>query len=386
MSCPDEQDIFISKEGDPGPPTLSAYWTAMATQQTVFATLKPSNLPAKISFDTLAQLLASDPQDVTSKYHCHVAATRIRDREIAHYQQHKLLSCSDNADGNDTATSTELESDVESELVDCGSIWTGLYPFDMARPPREPSAGWIYGRSQDVEFYTPARDNDIRGRHGIFNFDIQTGYIILFSRASITGKHVVTVDGCQISRGKSYLLNKQKMRLGFGRCLYEFEYTPFARTAEFEKQRQKYMSVFLQTPTDKMYSLTPTPSAQTRTLGDWTLCSNLGFGTFGKVYSATNSKGRLVAIKIVDRTSRTAAEVDGETKVLKRLTDLVKAETTDQGSCVLCLLEVIYTAPAGSEIFQGGQFEDVAYVFEQCVPETFEDLLKPVRRDYQRLG
>ena len=357
----------------------------MATR-TVFARLTPLNLSAKLCFHAHAQSLTDKPQDVISNFHCHIADTRIYDSEIAQYQKRKLLSYSEDADGNETATSTELDTDVESDSACCGSIWTGFYAFDVAHPPREPVAGWVYGRSQDAEFHNPTRDHDIRGRHSIFNFDTQTGYMNLYSRASITGKHAVAVDGRQIGRGKSCLLNKQTLCLGFGQCLYEFKYTPFAHTDEFDKQRQKYMSAFLRTPADKMYSLTPTPSAQTRTLGEWTLCSNLDFGTFGKVYSATNSKGRLVAIKVVNRTSCTAQEVQRETKVLRQLTDLARAEAVDQRPHVLWLMEVIYTGPTGSEVFQGGQFEDVAYVFEQCVSETFEDLLRPVKRKYQRLG
>jgi serine/threonine protein kinase len=213
--------------------------------------------------------------------------------------------------------------------------------------------------------------------------DEGTGYLVLFSRASNSGKYEVSVDGVKVGRGERHLLNKQKMRLSLGGHVYDFEYMPFASTNEFEAQRRNYMSEFLQI-SGREFTLTPTPKMQSRTLGEWTIGSSLGRGTFGKVYSATNSKGGLVAIKIVDRNSRTEGEVEREIKVMDELTKLVKSQGIKESSPILCLQEVIYTG--GHEDFQGGQFEDVAYVFEQCVPETFEDLLKPAMENHRRSG
>lgn len=305
------------------------------------------------------------------------------DREVALSQRLVCSSRTDEDDGDLTTTSTESGTDNETSVADAGLVWTGWYPFDLRYPPHDPYAAWWYGRSKAADFHNPTRDksSDVRGGHVIFNLDERTGYIKLFPRISSTGKHEVTVDGVKLARRERYLLNKGKMRLSFGGHPYDFEYMPFASTETFQAQRRNYMSDFLQI-SSRDFSLTPTPQSQSRTLGEWTICSSLGRGTFGKVYSATNAKGQLVAIKIVDRTSRTKREVEREIKVMGELTKLAKSQ--GQSDSILCLLDVIYTN--GHEHFQGGHFEDVAYVFKQCARSTFVELLRPVMDNHRRFG
>jgi len=87
------------------------------------------------------------------------------------------------------------------------------------------------------------------------------------------------------------------------------------------------------------FDLTPTPAGKPWVFGDWTIIQSLGQGSSGRVYSATNSKSQLVAIKFIEGSRRTA-RVQVEVQTHRQLTELAK--TGNNGGRLLQLLEVVY--------------------------------------------
>lgn len=81
-------------------------------------------------------------------------------------------------------------------------------------------------------------------------------------------------------------------------------------------------------------ALTPTPGTTFRCFGHWVIASPLGRGAYGKVSSATNNKGELVAINIIERSERTAYQVSCEVHILRELLKLSEVREGDRkGFC-----------------------------------------------------
>lgn len=91
------------------------------------------------------------------------------------------------------------------------------------------------------------------------------------------------------------------MSIRIGDLKYEFKYTDSAYTDRYYRTRQAYMEEDLNLSNFLNETITPTPSAAFRTLGDWTINASLGRGASGKVVSGTNSKGEIVTIKVMGR-------------------------------------------------------------------------------------
>jgi hypothetical protein len=340
----------------------------MQSTSSVFATLEPSNLQAKLDFDYLAARLSKQEQDgkAANRRYIHVNAEQEYNPEIYRLRLRRSYPVSEDLDPI-SATSTEVDTDGDNDLQPSGMIWTGYYPLDLTNPPTDREVGWVAGKGDpenEVEILLGLNDkhNDVRGRHIILNFHHKdTGFLSILSRASITGKYQVTVNGKDVIRGSTHSLNQNPMIVRLGTLEYIFSYTDLIKGETFSYQRKRYLNT-----TAPVFDLLPTPKGQARTFGAWTICNSLGKGSFGKVHSATDYKGRIAAIKVVDRT-KSHKEVRNEIQVLQEL-----ARTQDDGGHLLRLIEVIYPNSYGT----GAPFEEVAIILQPCVQGTFEQLTK----------
>jgi hypothetical protein len=344
----------------------------MDISRTAFATLSPANLPAKLAFSALADLIAAQDGSDAHKRFVHVNTQQRYDRDVLRYNM--ALRRPVRADDALSESSTEIDTDVEDRVKPSGMIWTGCYTFDMGSLPADHSRGWTAGKEApgtEVDFLltTNGRQSDIRGRHVIFNFHQSTGYLYIVSRASSSGRSPVSVNGHEVPRGMTYSLNQQRMKIRLGTLEYVFEYTDYANSTDFQTRRGGYMTEVMGV-SGATFDLTPTPSGKPRTIGDWTFSTPLGTGAFGRVHSATDSKGRIAAIKTIERKSRTADQVKEEIRILKELTALAEAEGAQDR--ILCLVDVIY--PKGEE-YTDAPFEEVSLVLQPCVLHTFADLV-----------
>ena len=340
--------------------------------EAVFATLTPANLSAKLAFSALATHFAAQ-NGSTNKRFVRVNTQQQYDRDVLRY--HMALRRPLRADDAFSESSTEIDTDVE-DIKPSGMIWTGCYTFniDPDNVPGDCSKGWTAGKGApetvvDFLLTTNGRQPDIRSQHAMFNFHRSTGYLYLVSRASSNGRSPVTVNGHDIARGMTYSLNQKAMKIRLGTLEYVFDYTDFSNSAEFREDRVRYMTQYLGI-SESNFDLTPTPSGQPRTIGDWTFSNPLGAGSFGRVHSATDSKGRIAAIKTVERRSRNANHVKNEVRILKELTTLAESEgAQDQ---ILRLIDVIYPK---TEEYTNDPFEEITLVLQPCVRETFDTLI-----------
>lgn len=334
--------------------------------QYVVATLKPSNQLAKLAFShTIEQ--SSD----TLHRRVFVETEPRYDRDILRLRLKRKALLQSNVNDDASESSTDPGSGTEQELRPLGMVWKGYYLFDLDEPPDKPQTGWTVGKGRDeinIDFpiNTPLRRDEIRGYHALFNLHHDTGYFYIISRASSMTS--VTVNGREVARGEMCALNQSPMIVSFGPLDYVFEYTDTARSATFNNRLGQYMKNYLNVARSD-FSLTPTPTGQIRTVGDWTLGQSLGKGSHGKVYAATNFKNHIVAIKLVDRKSKRDA-VNKEIETLKALTELAKDK--DDGWRLLRLRDVIYQN--GTEEYSSTRFEDIILVLEPATLDCFDRL------------
>ena len=104
-------------------------------------------------------------------------------------------------------------------------------------------------------------------------------------------------------------------------------------------------------------------------MGPWTLHKSLGKGVSGRVFLASNSRNEVVALKTIERNSRTAPSVDIEISILRELTKL--ARERDEEMRIVRPREVLYSKDAAQDSTAGG-FEVVGLVLEPMTPQTFE--------------
>jgi serine/threonine protein kinase len=151
---------------------------------------------------------------------------------------------------------------------------------------------------------------------------------------------------------------------------YNFQYTDFASTEDFKKERKEYLAARLKALPSAFFNML-TPRRSTRTIGQWTLNDPLGKGSAGRVFLASNSKNQVVAVKIMECTSKSAGVVDKEIGRYRDLTAL--AQKRDDEGRLVRLKKTI--DPRDEEFTSGTAFEDVALVLEPMTPETLDDLV-----------
>lgn len=106
-------------------------------------------------------------------------------------------------------------------------------------------------------------------------------------------------------------------------------------------------------------------------VGQWTLHGSLGAGGFGKVYTATNSRSQVVAVKNLVRDGFIQARnLESEIQVFRDLTEL--AENANDAGRLLRLIEEIYQS--GNQVFHSTTFDNVWLVMEPVVPQTIAQL------------
>lgn len=362
----------------------------MALSQFAFAILRPANAVAKISFNTVYET-ASRHQTAAHSCQMHVKTEQEYDREVFLFRsqqrrkQQLQQTCGDVPEDVMSDTPTEPDTDNEQELRHLGVVWAGYYQFDLDCPPADPQIGWTVGKGREgmsIDFLVTTRNisHEVKGYHARFNLHPNTGYLYI-SKTSGAVTTKVAVNGNDVSCRQAYALNQTPMNIRMGQLEYTFEYTEIACSDSFYKRREEYMKSHLNGSVPNP-SLTPTPAGQARTIGSWTFNASLGRGAFGKVFTATNSRNHVVAIKIVERNSKTANEVEHEIQVLQDLKRLAETEN-DEGRLVR-LRETIYQD--GKQEYKSASFEDVALVFEPAAESDFTQLIDTAANQRLQLG
>ncbi|KAI1922904.1 hypothetical protein LOZ66_003033 [Ophidiomyces ophidiicola] len=337
----------------------------MTLSSETFARLTPSNTLAKLAFDAMYEVGPSiDGQQVF------VQPQQEYSKDILLYrlQQIKLAS----GEANESDTPTDPDTDTEKGLKHHGMIWSGWFEFKLSPGPYDPEYGWALGKGRNqinVDFCIPSPrlSTGLRGLHALFNFHPTTGYLFI-SRISGTPNASVSVNGKSVGYREQFSLNQNPMEIQIGLLQFEFRYTEFAYTRLYYLDRDEYFKRELQRTSFPITTITPTPSTSLQNFGHWTLMTPLGSGTYGKVFSGTNSKSEIVAAKIITRNTKNAVEVIRGIKTLREIQNLPEIHAGDKDR-ILRLREAIYQD--GAEINTPKVFEEVALILEPAVHCTF---------------
>ncbi|KAM5505383.1 hypothetical protein McaMca56_000027 [Microsporum canis] len=186
-----------------------------------------------------------------------------------------------------------------------------------------------------------------------FNLHQRTGYLFI-SKTSSALSAEVTVNGKAVRSGEQSSLNQTSMNIRINRLEFEFQYTDIAYTGKYYGDRK---------------------GRTFRCFGEWTISNFLGKGAYGRVSSATNSKGEVVAIKVVERDERKAEQIDHEIRVLKSLQELSEINEGDKNRIVR-LKDTVYSS--GNASSRPTTVEEVALILEPTVSATLSDLINPI--------
>ena len=361
--------------------------TTGSSSESTFATLTPANAAAKAAFSAVF-VGGSQEGAASCRRFMHVKPEQEYDRDVLrfhHHQKRKLQEQELFQDDTVSQTPTEPDTETELESKHLGMVWSGHYIFDLTALPFEPESGWTAGtnrKNEQIDFVLTTKQISARVRtyHARFNFHPHTGFLFV-SKVSRAITAEIAVDGIQVQRGQLYGLNQSSMTIWIGQLQYIFQYLDFASSPAFYKDHQNYMKDQL-TEFTSISSITPTPTGRPRIFGGWTLGRSLGRGGFGKVYTATNSRNEIAAIKVQERVSKTAYQIGQEVRVLRSLKELSERED-DEGRLVR-LRDVIYENETGEHT--STKFEDVAFVLEPAVENDFTDLINIAARQRSQTG
>lgn len=354
---------------------------------THFATLKPVNILAKVAFSEVFEACLRDRQTtqtttptasvltrmqagVEQEYHRDVLLFRLEMQRQAERQR----SRPNDTDNTDSPTDPDTETEADNRRL--GMIWEGAYIFVFSPAPSVPDLGWTAGKGPNVDLLLSTRpfakqhDPKLKSFHARFNFDRETAAFFITKLNRSTAAEL-TVNGVPLDQ-RMCTLNQHRMNIRISSLEYAFQYSEFSSSKNYKETLREYLAGALEAPIQGAFHM-PTLLSQTRTIGPWTLHDPLGKGAVGKVFLASNSRNEVVAVKVMERNSKTAGSVDKEISVLRMLTKL--AEDQDDEERLVRLKDTLYTKDAATLPGSAAVFEEVALVLVPMTPQTFDYLV-----------
>ncbi|KAK2873806.1 hypothetical protein FQN49_002052 [Arthroderma sp. PD_2] len=344
--------------------------------KTAFARLVPVNTAAKMAFNAMYESILLEDSRLLDGEHIHVQPKQTYDKGVLLFWLQEQKTQGD----SDSDSPTEPDTDTEDTLQHQGMIWTGWFSFGLGNGPYNSALGWTLGKGGRkgifTDFLLPSTPASIglRGYHARFNLHQTTGHLFISKTSSAPNAEVI-VNGKGVNNGENFSLNQTPMNIRVGNLELEFQYTDYAYTDDFYRDRWVYMSHCLGSMTVPNCAITPTPSRTFRCFGQWTMSNSLGKGAYGKVSSATNSKGEVVAIKVVVRRQWSVRQICEEIRILQEIQKLSEVHEGDRER-VVRLKEAIYQN--GEEAYTPSVFEEVALVLEPAVSATFANIISSV--------
>ncbi|KAL5371408.1 hypothetical protein DPSP01_014280 [Paraphaeosphaeria sporulosa] len=337
----------------------------------IFAVFRPTNLEARVAFSNAAELSRCQPPPLWAQY-MHIEPIPIYDAEYA-------WQCENNAtvyDVDSEASITEPETDTDEQRRDTYKLWTGYFVFKLANLEVDPV--WYLGKGRwhhqphDESVQFKMDSPGLRGWHIKFELSEKAGYLAVMPASRAARK--VTVGGTPVE-GRVFHLNKDAFDIGIADLSFRFAYTDYARSREFDTLRSQFWSRLrnrrLMDSDIAELGLTPMPPKHVLVVGRYVLAKEIGRGSAGKVYSATDDTGAVFAIKMVERNKRSASSVAKEVQVLNEL-----AQEAERADCahILRLIEVIGDWQSSTSDLL---FKDIYFVFETVASHTAESVIQP---------
>ena len=349
-----------------------------------FASLAPAGVLARLAFSDLFESLSAGRQNSVADGspaldRMAVEPQQIFDSDVLRLRlEAERRVSSQNAylsDGETSESLTEPDSDIESQHHELGMIWTGQYLLALESPPSVPERGYTAGKgpleNTPVDLLLCTRsfakwhNINLRNPHARFNFTVSRSFYVAGCSSSQSAQ--LTVNG-EVATRRPYHLNQHNMKIRLDKLEYDFQWTEYAVTDDYKRERTRYVTRILGGPQFVDIDI-PTPLPNTRTMGVWTLGDPLGAGGHGRVFFASTTSGDVAAIKMMERTSRNYRNVDAEVEVCKEVTAF--AERSDDGERILRATEVIYS---NDEKFSPKRaFDNVAVVLKPMTRETLAD-------------
>ncbi|KAI1309551.1 hypothetical protein F5Y03DRAFT_392842 [Xylaria venustula] len=345
----------------------------------VFATLEPNNVLAKLAFDEVSSLFINQRQGTQAKAYSRMHINPLLDFERNSLRKQLEPRTTTDADVNDAETVVtvdELDSETEKNNEELRRIYTGHYFLSLDSAPDNPKRGYTVGKGiLGNEFdlilctkdFATKYDIKLRNPHALFSFYKENrGFYIASGSKSLSTQ--LTLNGHPVQQHR-HALNQHSMNICFDRLEYTFKWTDHAKEYIFMQNRSQYVTDHLGGPPEVDVEM-PTPLANTRTIGRWTLGQALGAGTYGRVFCAISSQGQIAAIKILDRTPDDYAVKNAEVRRCQELSEYAKE--ADTGGRLLRVIEVI--ADDHERPHYQPAFDQIAVVMEPIARETFHDL------------
>lgn len=344
----------------------------------VFAKLVPCNNWSRYAFDAVYNAGHSHRNIVMQ-----AEDEKVFDREVFDLQQ----SLAKENLGDSNAESTTEADTPAPEDISRAKIWRGYYGLSLDLFPSEPDLGWTVGttgafdpsKRPDIPLGRTTHPGlkDVQGRHFYFSFDRQTGFLQIVSSVRTRHAPLSIDDGPYLTRTgltNREVLNKPRSLIRIGNLQYRFEYTEYTQSDEYVPARTLFCDGTGQADAAAFSLLTPTPSGVTTVYGQWVVHTAIAQGAGGKVFSATNSRGKLVAVKRLSVKVSTKRTIEREIASLEQLTALSNEHSF---SGIIRLIEVIDVGGATSPD------KDYIFVLSPLCQTTLDQY---IRNEKRRLG
>lgn len=264
-----------------------------------FAHIIPANDRAKQAFHEIVQIQDTDPN---WNSHCQ------RFIYVSEFKEKVNLRDSQASDGS--------EYDDEPQ-----EIYSGYFRLNLTILPEKFPQGWIIGAGRpkmdhlgvDLLVTIKGRSDNVRGRHASIRHHPETRLPMLVPAA---GKRVL-LNGEEVFEGTSIFGRRTGLTLGNLAFVIEFlpqdEHAYIDRLDEVARQSGNWFK-------EKIESIDPTPSDNHLVLQGYLIQTPQAFGAFGVVCPCVQiSSGDVYAVKRVQRTRSSFAQVGDEVEALKLL-------------------------------------------------------------------
>ncbi|KAF2763438.1 kinase-like protein [Pseudovirgaria hyperparasitica] len=203
---------------------------------------------------------------------------------------------------------------------------TPCYELSLSQLPRFPHVGWVIGKGRrnlpnlGVDLLlTPSRTDNVAGVHARLNWVKGAGGFFLIADNK-RGKKVM-LNGEMFSADRRTIPFQNALMIG--ECVFTLEHVQ--RPPDEEEQFQVELQAFLARfhAADDHPIVTPTPSENDATFGDWRVSYTISRGTFGIVYMVTHARtGHPAAAKQILKSARNRPAVDREIAMATRISAL----------------------------------------------------------------
>ena len=255
---------------------------AYAEANGVFAWLKPFNRLAREAFSaTVEATITKAPE----------------------YDHHKQFLYYQSSSEDEESADSEIVNNEEELSNSAGNLkeikWSGAFKFSLNTLPRNPAQGWRLGSSKesDILLIPPLAKPE---NYGLYSNHARLYLDERLPRLVLEARHTVLLsmpETAKITKLQSRLLESGE-QIAIGNCVYGFRMTVYNESVEFKRRLDKFKEDHYGFALETYKLLSPAAMANPIRFRNYSFTpSAIAEGTFGRVASAWDNKGKLYAIK-----------------------------------------------------------------------------------------